>query len=551
MTFRAVVLGILTVMVMVLYITYYGFNLIKNYMPVAALLPLIGWVAINSALKGFAPRFALSRTEMLTVFWVVWIASSLPATGWAGYIISNISAPEHFASAENQVREVVFPFLKRWFFLGPSEVVVGQLYGGLEPGIDLPWRSWAEPLFWWISGGLSVVLAGFFCNVLFFKQWHERERLTFPLAVFPLDLMETEAGKAVPDVFRKGLFWIGFAFAAGIIFWNVLGYFQPTVVRITLFDHWQTKAVPIGYHFPNYYLRVQPLIMGLAYLAPLDLLFSFWFYNMLQILKTGFMNMTGVSVGMQGQQEGVVGILKLESHGALTLLVVWSVWVARAHLKGTFYKALSAVRQADDGVPVTYRTAWVGLIASSVFWAGWCVSSGMGLFAVVAQMVLMFICFLGVTKYAAATGFTFLDPAGGKGGDIMRSIVGTANLSPGTQVTMWMVNGDGMLGRPIRVTSILSVPHFFRMLGNQLRRNPLIWGAVPLSFVIACFFSAGVTLFRSYTEGGMNGPLSEYLGNWDTLESRVPLIEGIDPTFFDSEKLGVWFFGVAEAGVFL
>jgi hypothetical protein len=219
-TFRAVALGILTVLVMGLFITYYGFNLIKNYMPVAALLPLVGWVVINSALKAFAPGVALSRTEMLTVFWVAWIASSLPATGWAGYAISNMSAPEHFASAENQVREVVLPLLNRSFFLGPSEGVVGQLYGGLEPGIDLPWRSWAEPLFWWISGGLSIVMAGFFCNVLFYKQWHERERLTFPLAVFPLDLMETEPGRALPDVARNGLFWIGFVFAAGIICWK-------------------------------------------------------------------------------------------------------------------------------------------------------------------------------------------------------------------------------------------------------------------------------------------------------------------------------------------
>ena len=71
-TFRAVALGILTVLVMGLFITYYGFNLIKNYMPVAALLPLVGWVVINSALKAFAPGVALSRTEMLTVFWVAW-----------------------------------------------------------------------------------------------------------------------------------------------------------------------------------------------------------------------------------------------------------------------------------------------------------------------------------------------------------------------------------------------------------------------------------------------------------------------------------------------
>ena len=267
-TFRAILLGLITIVVMVFYVTYFGWNLIKNYMPVAALLPLVAWVVINTGLKFVSPRHVLSRTEILTVFWVAWVASSLPATGWAGYIITNISAPVHFMSPENRVEEVVLPFLSRSFFLGPDPVVVGQIYTGLEQGLSIPWGAWFRPLFWWTAGCLSLVMAGFFCSVLFYKQWHEHERLTFPLAVFPMDLLETEEGSRVPDVFRTPVFWVGFTFAAGIVCWNVLGYFQHTLPRLTLFDNWQTKAVPISYHFPNYYLRVQPLIMGLAYPLP-------------------------------------------------------------------------------------------------------------------------------------------------------------------------------------------------------------------------------------------------------------------------------------------
>ena len=125
------------------------------------------------------------------------------------------------------------------------------------------------------------------------------------------------------------------------------------------------------------------------------------------------------------------------------------------------------------------------------------------------------------------------------------------NLSPGTQITMWMMNRNAMVGVPIRVTAILSVPHFFRMLGHRLRRNPLIWSAVPIAFLVGCIFSAGATLHRSYTEGGMNGPLSLYQGDWRALEIMVPEIEGTEPTFFDPQKLSVWLFGAAEAGLLL
>ena len=550
-TFRAILLGLITIVVMVFYVTYFGWNLIKNYMPVAALLPLVAWVVINTGLKFVSPRHVLSRTEILTVFWVAWVASSLPATGWAGYIITNISAPVHFMSPENRVEEVVLPFLSRSFFLGPDPVVVGQIYTGLEQGLSIPWGAWFRPLFWWTAGCLSLVMAGFFCSVLFYKQWHEHERLTFPLAVFPMDLLETEEGSRVPDVFRTPVFWVGFTFAAGIVCWNVLGYFQHTLPRLTLFDNWQTKAVPISYHFPNYYLRVQPLIMGLAYLCPLDLLFSFWSYNVLQIVKTGLANMTGFTVGLQGQQASVTEILLLESHGALVALVVWSVWAARRHLRETVRVAFSQMREQDDGSPVTYRTAWLGFLASTVFLAGWCVAAGMAIPAVLVQLALLFICFFGVTKYAATTGFTFLDPAGAKGADIMRFLGGTANLSPGTQTTMWMMDKNAMVGVPIRVTAILAVSHFFRMLGHRLRRHPLIWSAAPIAFVVGCIFSAGTTLERSYSEGGMNGPLSLYLWDWRDLESRVPAIEGTEPTFFDPQKLTVWLSGATEAGLLL
>ncbi len=546
-TFRAVVLGVLTIGGMAFYTTYYGGNLIKSYLPVAALLPFVGWVGVNTALKLAAPRFALSRTEVLTVFTMVWIVGNLPATGWAGYIVSDIAAPAHFASPENRVREVVMPFLPPWPFLGSPPEAVRQLYGGLEGERPVPWGVWVRPLFWWLAGCLSVTIAGFFGSVLFYRQWQEKERLTFPMATFPLGLLEESEGGRLPAVFHNRVFWAGAVFTGGIICWNIAGYFLHTLPRIMLFDHWRTKAVHVGYHFPDYYLRVQPLLMGLAYLCPLDLLFSFWFYNLLTILKVGTLNRTGFAVGLQGQQATPGEMMMLESHGALVFLVGWSVWVARGHLRETLRKAFRRPRPADDGAPVSYRTAWLGLAASVLFLVGWCLSAGMGAVAVCAQMLLLFVCFFGVTKYAAATGFTVLTPAGGKGTDILRTLGGTASLSPGTQTTMWMVESNAFLGIPRRVTAILPVAHFFRMLGQGFRRHPLIWSAVPLAFVAGFVATSGTTLYRSYTEGGLNGPL--YLGDWRALVRRVPEVEGTRLTFFDPQKLGVWALGAAEAGL--
>lgn len=120
----------------------------------------------------------------------------------------------------------------------------------------------------------------------------------------------------------------------------------------------------------------------------------------------------------------------LEMHGALVCLVLWSLWVAWNHLKETVQKALSHTRAVDDGVPVSYRTAWIGLGLGTIGVGGWMVSSGLGFWAMVGQLILMFICYFGIVKYAAATGFTFLRPVGGKGVEAIHSIIGHPIFRP-------------------------------------------------------------------------------------------------------------------------
>ena len=102
-TLRAVILGLLTIALMTIYITHFAWNMIKNYMPISALIPFIAWVGINTVLKLVTPKHALSRTEMLTIVFMVWLVGNLPTTGWAGYLLGSISAPAYLASPENRV----------------------------------------------------------------------------------------------------------------------------------------------------------------------------------------------------------------------------------------------------------------------------------------------------------------------------------------------------------------------------------------------------------------------------------------------------------------
>ena len=546
-TVRAVILGLVTILWVGFYITYYGRSMAKSYMPVGVLIPFIGWVGINIMLKLTVPRLALSRTEMLTIFSMVWVVGNLPRIGWALHSISTMSGPEYFASPENRFRDAVIPFLPQWLFVDARHPEIYQLFAGIEPGASIPWAMWARPLFGWLSGCLATVMAAFFVSVLFFKQWHEKERLVFPMATFPVALLKESKDSRVPVVFRDKIFWMGFGLVAGIIAWNIVGYFVISLPRITLFDRDLTKAVHIGRYFPDYYLKVQPLLMGLAYLCPLDILFSFWVYNFVNIFKVGMINRTGFSVGLPGQPTTGSEITMLESHGALVVLVVWSVWVARGHLKETLQKAFVRPRSEDDGAPVSYRMAWVGFGLSAVAMGGWFLSVGLSFPMMILQMVLIFICCFGLTKYAATTGFIFLTPAGGKGASMMYTLMGTASMSPRSLAMTTLISDHIFMGSPIRTTVFPAIPHMFRMLGSQLKRRFLIWGSIPIAYVIGFLLAAGIYIYRCYMEGGLNGMLVTW--GMEGLANQVPFMEGSKITYFDPQKMTIWMLGGLAAGL--
>ena len=106
-------------------------------------------------------------------------------------------------------------------------------------------------------------------------------------------------GRALPKIFRDPVFWAGFAWTAGIIGWNIINFWFPNVPRITLFDSINTKSMTVAQSFPPVYLRVLPLVIGLGYLCSLDLLFSFWFFGLLAVVKMGVINRTGFTVGLE------------------------------------------------------------------------------------------------------------------------------------------------------------------------------------------------------------------------------------------------------------
>ena len=544
-TTRSVILGLATILVGTLYMDHYAGNLVKTYFPVAVLIPFTGWICLNTLIRITFPQYTLTKVELITILGMLWIAGSLPTVGWGLYAVSMVASPELYAAPENRLAEAVIPLLPKWLFLSIQDPRVWQAYTGLNPGESIPWSIWIRPLFWWVVPGVAGVAATLFGSVLFLRQWDETERLAFPMAKFPLDMLETEED-GIPTVFKQRIFWIGFSITSAIILWNIAGYFATTLPRITLFDQSNTKVIEVGKYFPPFYAKFQPLLMGLAYLCPTDLLFSIWFYNVVNTFKIGMLNRTGFTVGIAGQPAEAGSIAALESHGALCMLVIWSLWVSRVHLKATIQKARGP-RSEDSGAPVSYRTAWIGWFFSVGTLGGWLYSAGMSLLAVGLTLSFLFICYFGIAKYAAATGFTFIRPAGSKGYGIFRQLVGTASLSPSSHVVSILLQDNVFFGNTLRTSFVAAVPHVFKMLGRQLLRHRTLIAILIVAYLFGLASSAGSRIYRSYTEGGLNGLL--VTNDMGRLATAIPFIEGTKVWFFDWQKTGIWIIGAGEAAL--
>jgi hypothetical protein len=551
---RSVVFGLITAGIMAYVQTMFEEvlhvgSVVKSSFPVALVLGFVGWVLINMVIARVAPRKVFTRHEMMVFFTCMWIASMMPGVGWMGYFVGALPAPYFFATSENRWGELFLDELPQWAFPDPTPWIMDRFYFGMQGGETVPWGEWIIPVLWWFSGAIALLSAGFFIVTIFHRQWVDAERLTYPLVNFPMDLMEGFGeGRSWPKIFRNPVFWAGFAWTAGIIAYNFLNFWLPNVPRITLFDNINTKAMTVARGFPVVYVRILPMVIGLGYLCSLDLLFSFWFFGLLAVAKVGFMNRMGLAIGLPGQPASSEAIIALESHGAMTMLVIWSVWVARHHLAHVIRSARLGGR--GDG-PFSYRVCVVGLILSTIYLCGFFMALGMSLKLAVVHLLLMFIAYFATSKFIAATGFGYLFPVWIKGAGFITSILGTETMTVRELTAMQLVNSPIFFG-DTRIQTLQALPHHLKAMDDiaEDRGRPWVPRVVYLTFAIGFLVCAMTLIYHCYVDSAL------YLRSWTLWEGPLGIFGGIgrllsetEKTYFDPQKLSVWIFGAAEAGL--
>lgn len=293
---------------------------------------------------------------------------------------------------------------------------IRQLYTG---GHGVPWRAWIVPIGFWsvyllLLSTIWICMAGIFRRI-----WIDQERLTFPIAQMPLEIMNPKE-----NVFRKPLFWIGLAVPVVLQSLLVLHNWYPAVPAMQL-KYYDVKQFlftsPPWNAIPGVPVSFYPMGIGLAYFVPSDVSLSCWL--MAVVMKLVYVVAAVFGVEAAGTGAARFPYSEEQACGSWLALAGIVIWGARHHWR----TVLKTVSESE-------RRAVVQMIAIAIFCAFACVGmmASVGIPVLAAAIVLLvYIAYMlsGARVRAEAGAIWTFAPVGWTPHRTMTSILGSNGLS--------------------------------------------------------------------------------------------------------------------------
>ena len=235
-------------------------------------------VGLNGLWRGVAPRRAFSQGELLTVYVMLGVSTGIAGLDGAGILSQMIPHGAWYGQANHWTSWLdAFP---SWLVVRDHDALRGHFLGNSTFYRVSVLRVWTVPILAW-TGFITLLLWTANClNVLVRRQWADQERLTFPIIWLPLEMTDMGGLRPGPSFFQNRLMWAGFAVAALLSLWNGTAYLYPNLPSLPL---GVTDLKPLLSAKPWsaidwFPVTFYPLVIGLGFLLPLDLLFSCWFF---------------------------------------------------------------------------------------------------------------------------------------------------------------------------------------------------------------------------------------------------------------------------------
>lgn len=520
-------------------------RMVFGHLPMAALVvfTIIAWPL--NGLAGYVNRtWALNRGEMVVVFSMAWIASSIPAANFMGLLIGGIAAPYYYATPENRWGELLLDYLPNWAVPSNKADQMTWFFEGKPPEASIPWDAWIGPLLWWGLFLLALALvSGAIVSVLR-HQWVERERLPFPLAEGPLAMTEEHEGVAgIPALIKGRLFWIGLAIPLSVIVWNIVSYFSHHIPEIRLM---MPHSLSLGPGFPSLRIKLHFVVVGFSYFTNLDVLFSIWFFYLLGVIQTGVLDRVGFTIGASDIWASRGGAaMGWQSMGAFFTFTVVGLWMAREHFGRVIRKAIHDDPSIDDSEEfMSYRASLISGLLGAVFMLLWLCRSGMTLDVAATYLFALVIMTIGVSRIVSESGLTYarmpITPQ-----SFTFYTLGIGKMESTAAASLGVSYASFGLGNTFGASTLAQIAK----LGAELKlKTRALFGAVVLALVVSLIISAGYTLYLGYAHGAYNFNVYTFSGGNRTIYTTV-VQKMLKPFDLSLPRIGFFGIGAALAGI--
>jgi len=294
-------------------------NVASQY-PTSTLITVIGFgflmllaVLINPLVKFIFRGLIkpLSRAELMGVIASLMVTAGISTFGLSDVLVPVITAPwnPEWNTPQRGWDMQLHPHLRKELYITDPQAIRlfregisgqptqdapigewGQFY--LKVLGQIPWLLWLKPLGCWM-----IFVAG--CYGLFWSLsylvldlWAKREKLIFPLAQLPEALLPPESPESsedgtqsiLPTIVREPLFWTGFALSFLVLCYNAaaISNWIPMAKLALGMGRFDFNVLVDGSFLSGLAGGVTFLIIftciGIAFLLPLEISFSVWFY---------------------------------------------------------------------------------------------------------------------------------------------------------------------------------------------------------------------------------------------------------------------------------
>jgi len=519
-SYRSVIIGLLLIPLNAMWLAlaeeiWYSGEVTTLSIYANAVAMLCALVVANALAGRIRPQWALTPSELLVIYIMLAIATSLEGHDMIPVLMPTLSHLHYHHMVEGRYAEIL-RFVPEWLLVSDDAALEGAYLGQESIYRARNLVPWLGPLAWWFTFLLALCAVMWGLNLLFRKQWTEHEKLAYPIIQVPMMVVVEPR-----SLTGSRAFWIALAIAGGIDVINGLNALYPMMPKIPIVQVWNIQTLfterpwtDMGLAWISFF----PSVIGLSFFIPLDLAFSSWFFfifwKMQRVLASHF-GLLGMGGGFPYVQEQAVG-------GFYAIALI-ALWITR-HQFRRMGKLLIG-RGMEDATTWERKEAYlsVALIAGGgVFISLFCRSAGMSWPVIAAFFTLYFLMSIGMTRMRAELGAPSHDiyPMGAH--RQLVDIVGAIRLKDHNRLDVIMFGFLSFFNRCMRTHPMPQGMEGFKIGQRMKMRNGPLMAAMWVAVVwgVLCGIGALLWSYNKYGITAQASPLPDVLSGeaWNNVE---------------------------------